>query len=396
MERSRRVLGAVAILALVGTACSDDGEGRASPASTTAAGTTAGVPPCSAVSLASLGPQSGPDAATGLNQSRAVELAIQEFNAANPGCVVGYQPFDSEGSTEATTVVAQRIAQDTSIIGVLGPMSTSASLAAIPILEAVGVDVITPSASDPSLSMKGWKVFHRAIATSDDQARAMGRYVAGELAARSVAVLDDGSDAAHREADIVRETVTEAGASVAVMRRVDTESGEDPTTVAEVRAADVDAVVVLAGASLAGQLTEQLRRGGVTAELVLGEPALEPEFLAEAGPHAEGVHVIAAVLGTVDGYPGGAQFRTRFEHASGQQPGLFAAEAYDAAGFLLAAIKDGSRTRAQVSAYLAAQRWDGVTKELMFGSNGDLAGEPTVYVNTIEGGQLVGLGAIEA
>jgi branched-chain amino acid transport system substrate-binding protein len=242
--------------------------------------------------------------------------------------------------------------------------------------------------------MSGWTVFHRAIANTDEQVSATAAHVTGALAARSVAVLDDGSDAGQRRAKVLAEGIAKAGATVAVERPVGGEDQADAATVAEVKAADVDVVVFGGDAALAARLTKELRAAGVTADLVFGESSLEPRFLAGAGADAEGVVIVAAASWTVDRYPGGATFRTDFETALGQPPGLYSAEAYDAARFLLAAIAAGAVTRATIGAYLDTNGQAGVTKELMFDADGELAGDPTVYANTVQGGALVGLGPI--
>jgi branched-chain amino acid transport system substrate-binding protein len=397
MRTWRRVVWVVAVLALVGAACSDDDDDATSSASTAGATSTAGEPPgaCPDLSVAFLGPQSGPEEVIGRNQSRAVELAVKEYNAASSGCVVRYQSFDAASTTEATPVVAQRIARDPSIVGVVGPTSSTA-LGALPILEASGVPAISASASDPSLATSGWTVFHRVIANTDDQTTAAAAYATGALGARSVAVLHDGSDGGQRRAKLVTEAVAKAGATVAVERPVDGQVQEDAATVAEVKAAEVDVVVFGGDASVAGRLTKQLRDAGVTADLVLGESSLDSRFVAEAGADAEGVVIVAAALWTVDRYPGGPGFATAFERSVGQPPGLYSAEAYDAARFVLAAIAAGAVTRPTLSAYLDTQGQAGVTKELMFAADGELAGDPTVYANSVRGGELVGVGPVGA
>jgi branched-chain amino acid transport system substrate-binding protein len=392
----RRVVAGLGMVALVAAGCDDDDP--TSAGSTTSSSSTAGGTPaataCPDVSIAFLGSQSGPEAAHGLNQSRGVELAIDEYNAAaSSRCDVRFQSFDATSSIDATPVVAQRIVQDASIVGLVGPTSNVA-LGAMPILEAAGIPVISPSASDASLSLSGWTVFHRAIANTDEQAAATARYVTGALAARSVAVLDDGSDAGRRRAKVLAEAIAKTGATVAAEGLVGGEVQDDAATVAEVKAADVDAVVFGGDAELASRLTKQLRAAGVAADLVLGESSLDPRYLSGSGAAAEGVVIVAAASWSVDRYSGGPAFGVDFENALGQPPGLYAAEAYDAARFLLAALAAGAVTRPAISAYLDTNEQAGVTKQLVFDADGELAGDPTVYANTVQGGVLVGLGPI--
>ncbi len=165
--------------------------------------------------------------------------------------------------------------------------------------------------------------------------------------------------------------------------------------VADVRAAGADAVVVVGGGDVAGRVAAQLRRGGVTADLVVSEGALDPAFTAAAGASAERVVIVAGVLAG-DGSDAFAAFRARFRAALREEPGLYAAPAYDATGFLLAAIEGGAATRTAVGSFLATQDHEGVTQPMKFEANGELAGDPVVFENTIEGGQLVGVGPVSA
>jgi branched-chain amino acid transport system substrate-binding protein len=390
-----RLVAPLALVGLVAAACSDDDDGSSGGTSATAssANGTGGPAACTVVGLAFLGPQTGPQSALGLDEARAVELAIREFNVAHPACQVAYQAFDTDSGTTPTPVVAQQIARDPSIVGVVGLTSVTATVAAMPLLEAGGVAVITPSASDPSLATSGWSTFHRVIANSDEQAAGSARSITGSGEARSIAVIDDGSDAGQRRAKVVGDAATKAGASVDLTRSVD-DAAADAALVADVRAADVDAVAIVGDADVAARVVGQLRQGGVSAKVVVGEGGLDPGFLAGAGARAEGVEVVAGVLASVDGYPDGTAFAARFRAATGQDPGLYAAAAYDATTFLLAAIASGATTRAAVTAFLATQGSPGVTQPLQFEANGELAGDPAVYANAVQGGRVVGVGPI--
>jgi branched-chain amino acid transport system substrate-binding protein len=392
--RWRRALAVAAALAVVAGACDGDDDGGSATPPTTATGPATATGGCASARLAFLGPTSGGDAASGTDQAHAVELAISEFNAAHPTCRVELRTFDTASSAAATTIVAQEIARDPTIVGVVGPMSTGASLAAVPILQAAGVAVITPAAWDRALATRGWRVFHQAVADTGDEAVALARHVTGALAARDVAVLHDATPGGVRRAERVEEAVAEDGATVTVSGALDAEARDQAATLAELDEVGADVVVFVGAADVAAALTTALRESGSDVDVVVGGEGLEPAYLVGAGPAAEGVAIVGPALASVAGYPGGPAFATRFETATGQSPGLFAAEAYDAAGFLLAALGEGAATRADVGAYLLEHRHDGVTKQLAFEPDGGLAGDPPVYANTVEDGLLVGLGPV--
>src|SRR6478609_6962897 len=76
---------------------------------------------CPPVSIAMAGALNGPDAALGINIKNGVQLAIDQHNAANPGCQVQLKPFDTEGDPQKASNIAPRIVDDAFTIGLIGP-----------------------------------------------------------------------------------------------------------------------------------------------------------------------------------------------------------------------------------------------------------------------------------
>jgi branched-chain amino acid transport system substrate-binding protein len=417
MKRWLRVLAPIAVVAIVAAACGDDDDTTSSAttaaggsATTAAAGGTAttaggaatpaspgaaGTAKCSGVTIAFFGAQTGSAANLGLNESRAAELAIKDFNAKNKDCQVGYKAYDSEGSPDKAPALAQQIAEDKAVVAVVGPAFSGESKAADPIFDAAGVPIITPSASNPGLAKNNWKIFHRAIANDDFQGPGIASYITGTLKAKTVAIIDDNSEYGQGLAKIVADTVPKSGATVAVTDHIDPKAQDYSATVTKVKSANVDAVMYGGYYAEAGRLAKQLKDGGVTAKFISGDGSADPGFIEAAGPAAaEGAILTAAALYTPDGYKGGADFGTRFKASSGNDTGLYSAEGYDAANFFLAAIAAGKVTRSDINAYVSSQSFDGITKTFKFDSTGELGGDKPIFANVVKGGKLVGQGAI--
>src|SRR3954467_10930913 len=83
-----------------------DGNGKAVPS---AAGATPADPAgdgkatCAPVSIATVTPTTGADAALGANVKDGTQLAVDEHNAANPGCQVTLKVFDTEDDPQKAT-----------------------------------------------------------------------------------------------------------------------------------------------------------------------------------------------------------------------------------------------------------------------------------------------------
>src|SRR6185437_5398397 len=76
---------------------------------------------CAPVSLATASALTGPDAALGSNVKFGAQLAVDQHNAANPGCQVTLKPFDTESDPQKTSEIAPQMVDDASIVGLVGP-----------------------------------------------------------------------------------------------------------------------------------------------------------------------------------------------------------------------------------------------------------------------------------
>jgi branched-chain amino acid transport system substrate-binding protein len=81
-------------------------------------------------------------------------------------------------------------------------------------------------------------------------------------------------------------------------------------------------------------------------------------------------------------------FASAYRAAYGSAPGAYAAEAYSATAFLLAAIKSGATTPLAVNIYLATSSYVGITGTIRFLIDGDLNAAP-VYIYQDKNGQAV-------
>ena len=206
--------GAIAVsLAFVTAACGSDSEGSVSEDTVvtedTAAAAVDGVT-CDGVSIAFFGALSGDAGNLGKNIRAGADLAVSEFNTANPDCQVGLVDFDSQGDPAQAPALAQKAIDDASILGIVGPAFSGESKAANPLFDAAGLAIITPSATNAELNDNNWKVFHRALAGDDKQGPAIATYIQKTLAAAKVGVIDDASEYGKGLADIVKTTLGDA------------------------------------------------------------------------------------------------------------------------------------------------------------------------------------------
>lgn len=382
-----RLVAAGVALSIVAAACGDDGG---------SSGGTAAAGKCPAgLSIGFFGALTGDAANLGLNEKRGLDLAVEEFNAKNKDCQITVVPFDSQGDPKVAPNLAKSAIDNKNVVAIIGPAFSGESKAANPAFNEAGMPLITPSATNPSLSEQGWKVFHRALGNDNSQGPAAATYIKNTIKATSVAVVDDGSEYGKGLADIVKKDL---GALVKVSDTVQAKQTDFSATVTKLKGANLtekDAIFYGGYYQEAGLLSKQLKDAGVKATLVAGDGVKDDGYVKAAGAAAEG-SILTCPCAPISAIKNGADFAARFKKKfpEGDPEGTYSAETYDASNFILDAIAKGNYERAKINTYISSNSWEGLTKTLKFDAKGEVSGV-TVYAFTVKGGKIEAVGPIK-
>ncbi len=339
------------------------------------------------VTLAFMGALSGDNGALGTNMINGASIAIDEYNAANPDCKVTFDTkYDSQGDPAQATPLATTIANDTSIIGLIGPGFSGETKATMPTFETAGLPMITPGATNALLSQNGWKMFHRILANDDLQAPGVVQLITGTIKGTKVGVIDDASDYGKGLADAVRAGLGDLDVADAT---IDPKAADYSAAVTAMKDAGVDTVFYSGYYSEAAKMVQQLRDAGVEATFVSGDGALDIGFVDNGGEATEGAYL------TATGAPPDVNpaFAEKFMAKFGTPPALYSPEAYDSASVFLAGIKAGNTTREKLAAFVSAYDAPGITKQIKFDATGEPEGS-AVFYTVVEGGALVSKGLV--
>jgi branched-chain amino acid transport system substrate-binding protein len=325
-------------------------------------------------------PETGDAANLGAPMLKGAQLAVDEFNAANPDACVTLKIFDTKGDPAKAAAVARTVVGDATILGLLGPGFSDESKVSLPLYEEAGLATITGSATNSELQNGGWKVFHRILAKDSTQGRAIANYILGVLKPASVGVIDDSSDYGKGLADVVK---TSVGAAVKVSDSIDPAASDYSAVVSKMKAANPD-VIFFGGYNVeAVKLSTQLRNAGVKATLVFGDDMKDQTGYADAaGPAAEGA-IIACLC-----RDGSEAFVASWTAKYKESPGTYGPEYYDAANIFLNVIKAGAKNRAEVQAAVNAYDAAGITKQIKFTANGEATEASTIYMYKVTGGKI--------
>jgi len=356
-QRFTRVLGGVALFALVAAgaaACKKDN--------------TTGGEACD-LKIGFFGALSGDNAGLVTPMKNGAALALEQYSKTNPTCKVSMAEYDSQGSPDKAGGLATSAVNDAKVVAMIGPAFSGESEVANPIFDSASLPGITPSATRPSLSTKGWKIFHRGVGNDLSQGPAAGRYIKDVLKPEKVFVVDDQSAYGAGLADEVKKTL---GAAVVGSDKAAEKMTEFSSIISKVKTSGATVLFYGGYTAEAAPFVKQLRAQGWTGQFVGGDGINDDNMIKVAGADSAGV-LATCPCAPATAAKGNfvADYKAKY---AGADPGVYADVAYDLMNVYLDAIKAGKKTRADIQAFLGSYNKAGSASGVTYKweSNGEL------------------------
>jgi len=352
-------------------------------------------------SIAYQGPLTGGEASTGIDEQNAVKYAIKIFEAANPTIKIKLVSVDDEGDPAVASKVAPGVGSNRTIIGLVGPAYSGATIASLPYYKAGNLSVISPSATrvsltDPKSATKrsdyGRPIFHRVVATDNKQGPALAKFATKGIATPKVFVFDDQSSYAVPLRGYVEGALKKITGATLVGGgdSVPNTTTDFSPTIAKIKSSGAEVVIYTGYYSQAAIFVKQLRDSGSKAVFAGGDGVFNQEFPKLAGASAEGA-LLTGVAGLADVDP---KLEADFKAKMGVSSGVYAVESIDAANIFLSGIKNGKTTRAAINKWIKSYNLKGLSgASLKFDQHGDIS-EGGFAGFLVTGGKLVNKGPV--
>ena len=170
--------------------------------------------PTCAATLGVIAPVTGQAATIGTEIVNWTRLAVANWNAGHHTRFTLVEGDDQLSAAEASTV-AQQFASNAKIVGIVGPAASQNVAAAGPILNRAHIAMISPSATQTTLTTSGTLPdFFRVVARDDAQAPTAAGFIIQTLHPKHVMVVDDQSSFSTGLADSAQEIFRKAGIAV--------------------------------------------------------------------------------------------------------------------------------------------------------------------------------------
>jgi branched-chain amino acid transport system substrate-binding protein len=337
----------------------------------------AGAPPAppqaaAVVLIGHAGPLTGPIAHQGKDDENGVALAIDQANARHP--VIGGKPVvfrmlseDDQADPRIGTLVAQKLV-DAHVAAVIGHLNSGVTIPASEIYDRAGIPVITGSATSPELTERGLKGVFRTIGRDDQQGPALAAYIAQDLGARKVAIVDDKTAYGEGLAGEVEKALRAAGVAIVARERTGDREADFKAILTRIKAREPDVVFHGGMDATGGPMLKQSRELGMRAVFAFGDGACTEEMAQLAGPAGEGLACSQAGLPAASAT---REFRDAFRARYGDTQ-LYAAYFYDATNVVIDAMRRaGSADPARFTPLIRATSLDGATGHIAFDARGD-------------------------
>ena len=318
-----------------------------------------------AVKIGFMAPLTGDAASYGNSIKRGVDLALEDSRLENVKVI--YEDSGCEG--KATASSAQKLINIDKVIAIVGEVCSGATLAAAPIAEAGKVVMISSSSTSPKITESGDYIF-RTVPSDALQGDFAGKLIY-EKGFKKLAILYPDEDYGVGLEQVLRETFIELGGQLAASEAFERGSTDMRTQLTKIKSQNPDAIYIISNSpDSAVAVLKQIKELRIKSALFGSEGLKGPEVAGTSA--AEGLIITSVSAGT-------SAFAAKHKAFYGEEPGPFAAQAYDAFTAIAKALEKGAKTGEEIKEQLYITGFSGASGLIKFDGNGDIAGNYDVY-----------------
>ena len=341
------------------------------------------------VKIGHVAPVSGSQANQGKDNENGARMAIEDLNA--QGITIGGKKIkfellaeDDAADPKQGTAVAQKLC-DAKVNGVIGHLNSGTTIPASAIYSNCGIPMITPSATNPSLTQQpGVKGVFRLLANDDALGAGLALHAANNLKLKKVAIIDDRTAYGRGVAEVFKKTAAARGIQIVDEQATTDKATDFMSILTAIKSKGPDGVFYGGMAPQAGPMLRQMEQLGLSNVKFFGGDGICTAKLPELAASAKTLgNVVCAEGGaSLEKMPSGKAWRARYDAKFPGQFEIYSPYVYDATMVLVDAMKRANSTDPKVyAAKLFETAYKGVTANVGFEKGGELKNPSmTLYV----------------
>lgn len=341
------------------------------------------------------GPLSGDNQQLGINEVYGARLAVEQANAADLlGVKLKLVESDDVGSADNAAAAAAKLIQDPAILGVVGPALSGPTFATGKTYAAAQMGLISGSANDAKLTSAGFSTFHRVVPTDGVQATQVAEWLAKKF--KRVFLVDDTTSYGKGVVDVIDRRLRDKG--ISVIRQGVAQNTQDYGAIAQkVTASNAEALFYGGYDAQAALFARALVATGFKGRRITGANGKSSIFSSGSGAAGNGWYFSCGCQDATTA-PEARGFAAAYQIKFNTPPSTYSAESFDATNALIEAIKaaakKGTPTRTAVAKEIDNLDYQGITTQVKFTANGDVAAATVDLYQQIDG-KIVMLGKIQ-
>ncbi|EOU1338557.1 branched-chain amino acid ABC transporter substrate-binding protein [Cronobacter malonaticus] len=324
------------------------------------------------IKIAVVGAMSGPVAQYGDQEFTGAEQAVADINAKGgiKGNKLVITKYDDACDPKQAVAVANKVVND-GVKYVIGHLCSSSTQPASDIYEDEGILMITPAATAPELTARGYQLILRTTGLDSDQGPTAAKYILDKVKPKRIAIIHDKQQYGEGLARAVQDGLKKGGANVVFFDGITAGEKDFSTLVAHLKKENIDFVYYGGYHPEMGQILRQARSAGLKTQFMGPEGVANVSLSNIAGDSAEGMLVTKPK--NYDQVPANKPIVDAIKAKKQDPSGAFVWTTYAALQSLAAGLNQ-SDDPAAIAKYLKANSVDTVMGPLSWDSKGDLKG----------------------
>jgi len=256
------------------------------------------------------GPMTGDMAQEGQGFQKAVQLMVDQTNAAGGinGKKVELFIEDDKGDPKESALVADRLLSK-KVIAAIGGYNSTATEPASAIYSNAGILHITPSSTAVRLTEKGYPQFFRVCFLDDRQGLFAAEFMTKDMGYKNIAILHDNSTYAQGLAEETKTYLEQLGVTPVFYDAINPDDTDFSPTLTKIKAVDPDAIYFTGYYAQGGLLLKQAKALGMTSAWLGGNAMNNTDLIQIAGlENAKGFITTTEPLPKDLDYPEAKQF----------------------------------------------------------------------------------------
>lgn len=324
------------------------------------------------IKIGAMGPLSGAASTYGISVKEGAQLLEKEVNNAGgiSGKKIQFIFEDDQADPNSAMQAFNKLVDDEKVSAILGPVTSGATLAVAPNATSRQIPMITPTATEPTITKVGGDYMFRGCFVDSFQGEVLAKYATEKLNKKTAAVLyNAGSDYSKGIADSFKTKFEAAGGKVGEFLTYNDKDTDFKAQLTKIKSLNPDVIVLPDYYNVVGLIAKQARGMGIQAQL-LGGDGWESEELTKIGGDAVNGALYINHYYSGDSDNAVKTFVESYKKEYNKEPDAFAALAYDTAKILVKAIEKAGKTDgAAIKDALAGMEMNSVTGNIKFNSD---------------------------